>query len=161
MSTAAFELIGPIPRGRPSSYDEAIADEVCERLAAGETLTQIIQDDWMPSRRTISNWLMREPEFLAQYTRARNLQGDFEFDEIRDIGDNLGILPEHKRIMVDTRKWRAERLNRREYGNSVNHKHSVEQPAPDALTTGGLPAGLGFLAAECGEGGEERNPVDS
>jgi hypothetical protein len=68
---------------------------------------------------------------------------DLEADQIREIADNVALLPDHKRVMVDARKWRAERLNRRQYGAKVEH----ELTTPDAaLETGRLPAGISFLA---------------
>jgi hypothetical protein len=140
------ELIGPIKRGRPSSYTDEIAQEICERIANGETLTEICRDEDMPGRSTVTEWLMYDREgFSGLYAQARAIQAIHEDDESKEIADNLAILPEHKRIMIDTRKWRAERLNRRVYGNSTRHEHALAQPDGPALEPGSLPGSLSFL----------------
>lgn len=45
--------------GRPSSYCTELADEICERLACGESLRTICADDGMPHRTTVIRWLSR------------------------------------------------------------------------------------------------------
>lgn len=140
--------VGPAKRGRPSDYTEALGNEICARIAGNETLNAICADADMPDTRTVGRWLMRYADFAATYTRARATQMHLEAEEIRTIADDLRILPEHKRIMVDARKWRAERMNRGTYGNSIRHEHELPAAAP--LVAGELPGSLSFLI----EGGE-------
>ena len=62
------------PGGRPvgsGSYSKEIADEICERLSAGEPLAQICRDDRMPAYRTVYHWQDDRPEFSASVARAR------------------------------------------------------------------------------------------
>ena len=159
VNTSLVILPPPPPRGRPSLYTDELAAEICERIAAGETLTSICEEEDMPADRTVAYWLQRRPEFFADYERARETQSYLEDDQARDIADNLTILPEHKRVMIETRKWRAERLNRRIYGAKIAHEHALTpDPAHDPER---LPAGLNWLAGAIEGGRDEPEQRDS
>lgn len=62
--------------GRPSTFTQAIADEICERLRSGEPLAEICRGDGMPHPTTFRRWcdsthsLDDEPLAIA-YARAR------------------------------------------------------------------------------------------
>ena len=144
-------LIGAM-RGRPSSYTEEMAERICERIAGGETLLKICEDVEMPSRRTVSLWVLKHPDFHAQYALARAMQADHEFDEIKQIADDAGKEVDERRVMIDSRKWRAERLNPRAYGSKVVHQHHVEDNSK--LDREELPGGLTFLGQHKTEKGE-------
>ena len=45
------------PTGRPSSYSEAVANEICQRMTTGQGLLRICADDHMPDRATVYRWL--------------------------------------------------------------------------------------------------------
>lgn len=144
MASNALEYIGPVKRGRPSIYSDELAKEICERIAAGETLTKICEEDDMPSVRSVSGWLMRNEAFFADYRRARETQQHVETEQMLDIADDLSILPEHKKIMISTRQWRAERLAKRFYSPTVKHEHQADlHPAAGAEQ---LPEGLSWLS---------------
>lgn len=159
--------VGPIPR--KSTYTDEIADEICERIAAGETLTGICLCDDMPPIRTVSGWLMRDINgFQAKYARAREAQAHVEAEQIREIADNAfedyyidykdgkpfvvvdneGV--KRAQLRIDARKWRAERLNRRVYGNSVKHEH--QHAVHPANGPEQLPSGLAWLAGQLPDG---------
>jgi len=74
--------------GRHSTYTEEIADEICDRLAEGETLRQICRDERMPAWRTVYDWKEANPEFAARFARAREIG----FDAIAE--DSLSLLEE-------------------------------------------------------------------
>jgi hypothetical protein len=113
-----------MPAGRKSEFTQAMADRICERLAAGESLRSICRDDDMPSWPAISNWLQKFPEFAAQYARAREDQAETHADRIIEIADDDSIDPNHKRIMVDARKWVAAKLKPKRYGDKAEVEHS-------------------------------------
>jgi hypothetical protein len=81
------------------------------------------------------SWLTKKPDFLEQYTRAREIQAETQFDELIDIvdqppelshiTDKNGELVEVKfdssyvawmKLRVDTRKWTAARMAPKKYG---------------------------------------------
>ena len=75
--------------GRPSIYTLEIADEVCRRLADGESLLAICADDEMPAESTVRHWAMEDRQgFFAKYSRARAIQAHGLFDETLEIADD-------------------------------------------------------------------------
>ena len=136
--------------GRPSSFTQAIADEICERLADGESLRSICNAEHMPSKATVFRWLAddRYTIFRDQYARARECQADAIFDEILDIADTPmlgekrktlpdgkeevthGDMIEHRRLRVDARKWMAGKLRPKKYGDLHKFEHSGPDGEP-------------------------------
>ena len=113
-----------MPGGRPTDYNLELTSRICERLATGESLRSICRDDDMPSLASIFLWLAKHPEFSEQYTRAREAQAEAHADRIVEIADDDTIDPNHKRIMVDARKWVASKLKPKRYGDKVDLEHS-------------------------------------
>lgn len=66
----------PRPNFRPSTYAESLADEICERIACGESLLRICADEGMPDKTTVIRWLAKNAAFRAAYDRARQVQID-------------------------------------------------------------------------------------
>ena len=107
--------------GRPSIYTEALAAEILERLACGESLRAICQDDGMPHRTTVIRWLSQREDFRARYAIAREIQADVWRDEIHDLArsepardartgryDPAAVA--HLRNQVGTLRWLAVKL---------------------------------------------------
>ena len=126
--------------GRPSTYTDAVAMEICTRMAHGESLRTICDDEHMPNRMTVVYWLAdgKHAEFASQYARAREAQADFYADEIVQISNTpvLGVktthkatgtettegdMIEHRRLQIDARKWYASKLAPKKYGDKVDH----------------------------------------
>ena len=147
--------------GRPSDYTPDLADRLCAELADGRSLRSVCLADDMPSKATVFNWLRTIPEFLDQYTRAKEEAADSLADDIVDIADERdgkAIMADgaevavvfdstavaRNRLRVDSRKWIAAKLKPKKYGDKVevDNKHSgvvgitiltaVPEPAPDA-----------------------------
>ena len=116
-----------MPGGRPTDYSLELTAAICERLAVGESLRSICRDDEMPSMASIFLWLSKHPEFSEQYAHAREAQAESHADRIVEIADDDTIDPNHKRIMVDARKWVASKLKPKRYGDKaeVEHKGDV------------------------------------
>ena len=136
--------------GRPSIYSDEIAVEICRRLAEGESLRSICRDDAMPCVSAVMKWLFdkRHPEFVEQYTRAREAQAEILADEIMEIADdgtndwmerghgaNKGWLANgeainRSRLRVDSRKWVASKLLPKKYGDFQHHEMSGPDGGP-------------------------------
>lgn len=144
-------------RGRPTAYTEAIAKEICQRLAEGETLSQICRSEHMPARPTVILWVLDDREgFSDRYARARDLLLEYWADETIDIADDgsndwmrreskdgneaLVFNSEHSqrsRLRVDTRKWLLSKLKPERYGDklelggklTIKHEDALEQLA--------------------------------
>jgi hypothetical protein len=126
------------PTGRPSSYSEAVANEICQRMTTGQGLLRICADDHMPDRATVYRWLDANEGFRDRYVRAREALMDFyaeqilviAFDESGDIvvdqapdGRSKTVANHAKvqrdRLKVDSLKWIASRLFPKRYGDKT------------------------------------------
>ncbi len=119
--------------GRPSRFTLKTADEICERLADGESLRTICSADTMPNRATVFRWLAANKNFRDQYARAREAQADAMADEILNIADDgendtyvddfgkkrtdYDVISRSK-LRVDARKWLASKLRPKVYGEA-------------------------------------------
>lgn len=136
--------------GRPSIYTDELASDICVRLGLGESLRKICLDDDMPCLRSVMNWLTTKPDFLQQYTRAREIQAETQFDELIDIVDQhpdlahvigkSGEVIEVKfdssyvawmKLRVDTRKWTAARMAPKRYGEQKQAEQEFDPTVID------------------------------
>jgi len=128
--------------GRPSDYSDELAATICARLMAGESLRDICDDDDMPGRSTVYEWLAANSSFADRYARAREVQADTIFDEILTICDDArndwmekrdadgavvgwqenGEAISRSRLRVDARKWMAGKLRPKVYGEKVTQE---------------------------------------
>lgn len=113
---------GANPVGRPSKFTQTLADNICERIANGESLRNICRDAAMPNQDTVHSWLNKDKEFSEQYTRARARQEDSYFEDLIEIADC--VVPDaaevaKARVQIDARKWVLSRMNPKKYGDKV------------------------------------------
>ena len=80
-----------MPLGRPSSYTPEKAAIICQRISDGGNIRAICQDPDLPSIPTLFKWLNDVPEFLEQYTRAREVQADVYAAEIVELSDKCRV----------------------------------------------------------------------
>lgn len=57
--------------GRPSSFTQEIADEICKRLSNGEPLTVICREDGKPCDDTVREWAKTRPALSRAIACAR------------------------------------------------------------------------------------------
>lgn len=144
--------------GRPNDFTPEIANEICDRLARGESLRAICADDesgWLPTARTVHRWLTMEDDwavaFRQQYAHAREVQADYYAEEIISIADQPNKLttadgaviesdPQRDRLRVDARKWYASKLAPKKYGDRVAHVGggSDDEPIRTRMDMSGL-----------------------
>jgi len=114
-----------MPAGRPCEYTSEVGEEICRRLAEGESLRRICADAHMPDRSTVLVWAVCPKEvteeFSRQYAKARQAQAEGFVEEVIDIADGRGLPddpgdadaprdPVRDRLRVDTRKWIASKV---------------------------------------------------
>lgn len=110
------------PVGRPSIYTDELANEICERIANGESLIQICRDENMPSRETVRRWCDESSQFCGMYAHAREQQAHYFVDEMIEIADKVledSAAVQKARLQIDTRKWAAAKLNKAAYGDGA------------------------------------------
>jgi len=125
------------PRGQPLTYTKAVADDICARLATGESLRGICRDEGMPPESTVRRWVLEDHDgFAARYARARDMGLDSLADEILEISNTPQVgtktvskatgvevteadMIEHRRLQVDARKWYLAKLAPKKYGDKL------------------------------------------
>ena len=78
--------------GRPSTFTQGIADEICRRIAQDESLLTICKDEHLPHRDTVRRWIIsglikgnEYSDFYANLVRARVEQPDNTFERIVEL----------------------------------------------------------------------------
>ena len=129
-----------MPAGRPSSYTPEIGDDICERLANGESLRRICLTPNYPRQATVFRWLAANQQFREQYARAREAQADTLADEIIDIADGKRAEYEgteadvqRDRLAMDARKWVAAKLKPKVYGEKQLIGSDPDNPLPAGI----------------------------
>lgn len=147
----------PKPNGRPTLYNQELAEKICLRMSLGESVMKICRDEDMPCEASVRLWNItnrtdigpdgKELEgFSAMYARARQLLAERKFEEIEEVAkdgsqdyiedfDKDGkpferVNHEHiarSRLIVDTLKWQASKLAPKQYGDKVQ----AELSGPD------------------------------
>ncbi len=126
-------------------FTDEIANTICERIADGESLRRICDDEAMPSKSTVFEWLADEryEAFRTKYARAREAQADALFDEMIDIADDgrndwmekknsegditgwqeNGESLRRSDMRIKTRQWMASKLQPKKYGDKLELEH--------------------------------------
>lgn len=149
----------PAKIGRPSDFNQEIADTICERIAKGETLTDICESLEI-NRIKVYRWTRADEAFRNQYAQAREDQMHSFADEIlktsrdssRDVietvsekldketgeviatkvekrSDNTAV--QRDRLIVDSMKFLMARLAPRYYGEKV--EQTIQGPDGSGL----------------------------
>ena len=131
--------------GRPSDYTQEIADRICEELSQGISLRTVCKADDLPSAATVFNWFRRYPEFLEQYTRAKEESSDAMAEDILDISDNAtndymeqndsenpgykvnGEHIQRSRLRVESRKWLMAKMKPKKYGDKIQQDINIPE----------------------------------
>lgn len=129
----------PAPVGRPTLYTPGLGDEICRRIADGESLRAVCRDENMPAESAVRAWSI-DPEhpISAQYEKARESQYARWAEELLEIADDgtndyverqrqdgssvEAVDAEHiqrSRLRVDTRKWLLSKLLPKRFGDKV------------------------------------------
>jgi len=105
-------------------------EDVCTRVAEGETLRQIAAHYGCTSGNVI-RWCTETKEFTEQYARAREAAADLFENDIYDAA--MSSIPEtaqSDRLKVDALKWIAARRSPKKYGDRVDHVSSDGTMSP-------------------------------
>lgn len=62
--------------GRPSTFSQAVADEIVRRIASGEPLAVICRDDGMPCDNTVRAWAKQNEPLSEAIAHAREVGHD-------------------------------------------------------------------------------------
>lgn len=126
-------------RERRGLFTQELADEICDRLAKGESLRAICREPGKPNEATVRSWVLDNVEdFATQYTRARHLQAERWAEEIMEISDTPPPLTgdnkmdhaaiQYHRLRVDTRKWMLSKVLPKVYGDKLQLAGDANNP---------------------------------
>lgn len=120
--------------------DAVKAELVLRRLAEGLSLRKAAAEANV-SAQTVLRWKGGDEAFAEQYARAREEGYLIRADEIYDIANTPMIgevktvkadgsveikyadMIEHRRFMVDARKWELSKMLPKIYGDKIEHEH--------------------------------------
>jgi hypothetical protein len=129
-------------RGRPSVYSQAKADEICARLAGGESLREICRTEGMPEEAVVRGWVIDDREgFSAQYARVRDLGLDCQNDYLLSVAGDKTRDPRCRAVEVDALKWRLCKMAPKRYGDRQMIEHSGSVDLVSAIAAGKKRAG--------------------
>lgn len=134
--------------GRPTKYNIKTTDEICAKIAEGESIHQISLAKGMPDEATIYRWLIKYEEFCDKYARAKEFQADRFNEEIVDIADDgrndweerenertgktfVALNAEaiaRSRLRIETRKWLMSKHKPKKYGERLALSGDKEDP---------------------------------
>ena len=149
--------------GRPSDYNPDIASDMLDRIARGESITQVCNTkNGYPSYTAFNKWVMGGPDdFKERYRCARMEQADAHIEQTIDIADQaideIKQLedPRHSsaiaKITTDrirARQWKAARLHPTHWGDKaqVDITAQLKIVKPEDIKKGKV-AGLGKAEA--------------
>ena len=98
------------PKYADPSFKEAVIEDLCERLAEGNSLVAVCKADDMPSVRTVQTWMNDDEEFAAQVTRAREAGYLIRADkavEAAKCAEDAGL----GRLAFDADRWYLGKLS--------------------------------------------------
>ena len=121
--------------GSQSLYSEELAEEICDRLAQGESLYAICKDPEMPREKTVRMWAETRPAFASKYARAREFGYDSIAEQVMALSDQDFAGPDGfidngavqaARLQTDSRRWFLSKLMPKRYGDKVTQEITGE-----------------------------------
>lgn len=132
-------------RGRPSKFNQKVADEILVLTATTRKGTHEICKRLKISPSTLFDWLSsgKYPEFSDSYARAKEVQAELLAQEILTIAYNdkddekpfVGINHVHRdKLKIDSLKWLLAKLQPKKYGDRVELAGDKENPVEFRVT---------------------------
>jgi hypothetical protein len=100
---------------------EAIA-QIIALVAEGKSARKAC-DEQNVAESTFRDAVAKDDVRAAQYAHAREARGLALAEQALEIADDLDIPADHKRLMLDARKWFASKLNPKQLGEKLDLNH--------------------------------------
>ena len=111
--------------GRPSLYNQELADRICSLVAAGEDVKGICASVGI-SLSVLHLWREKYSDFMEAYGRARHRSGEASESRVQSILDDARagkIDANTARVLLDGEKWLAAKHAPRTHGDKVQVEH--------------------------------------
>ncbi len=135
-------------------YTSELGTKICLLISEGYSLRAIAKVSGMPCKATIMNWCISQPDFLDQYTRAKEQQAEaFNEDliEIADDGANdwmekfdkdgqsagwvlNGEHVQRSKLRIEARKWLMGKMKPKKYGDKITSEITGANGGPIEYT---------------------------
>jgi hypothetical protein len=115
-------------RGQPTKYNEDIANELCNLIMTGLSVTKICLLENMPPRSTLNGWLVKNTDFSYRYAQALQFRTHLKAEERHELIElafkDIASLPEGVngnawitlvKEQIRAIEWDAERLAAKRY----------------------------------------------
>ena len=108
-----------MPAGRPTDFNDKVAEAILDKLAEGVPMKVICRDGDMPCYMSVLRWQRKFPEFGDLVARAK-IDGTHALaDECIEIADDKRADPADRRVRIDTRLRLIGKWNSRVYGDKM------------------------------------------
>jgi hypothetical protein len=112
-------------------YSPALAQELCDEMASGKSLTEVCTLPGMPDRHSVRRWVVQNPEFRAQYEAARLWWAHAVAEDLNDLADRVPRLAEEAeasgrngnaavsalRTTLENKRWLLSKILPQQYGD--------------------------------------------
>jgi hypothetical protein len=95
----------PARVGRPSVYDQALAERIFDEIECGLSIEKIAALPGMPSKRTIYNWRRTISEFRRGYFRSMAFRRFDHIDEMLDVTRNASNNLKLAKLRIAVLRW--------------------------------------------------------
>ncbi len=119
---------------RLPEYDFNLCIEICDRLADGENIKEILnsQDNY-PNWTTFRRWKFEHEELSTLYVNSQQDKAialEHEIDEYRDMLLEKEIDPATYNTLVQTLKWKMAKFYPKVFGDNKSVDLNVKQEQP-------------------------------
>lgn len=131
MTTVKKQTRPPVARQKVSEFG---LDAICDRIAAGGTLTAVAAEIGVGIA-TLLDWLEDDSERSARMKESRALAARI-WDEKAEIGLMVASDPfelSKAKELAHHYRWRAKAISPREYGEKVQTEHTGKDGGPIAI----------------------------
>ena len=122
------------PRKKPPKNQ---VDAICFWVSEGKTLSAYCREPNTPAFRTVYDWIDKDPEFAAQFARARIIGHDSIANECFEIADEMPPIDDRGRMDNGFVSWQKNRIwtrtqllakwDRRRYGDGNESGDQAQQ----------------------------------
>lgn len=135
-----------------TAYEPELALLICERIAEGDTLKKICEEDGMPARQTFHRWVVNQPDLSRAYAAAREISANAFEEEALEISRTLSAAGQDFTstkvraydVAMNQFRWSAARRNPKTY----SERGSVQVTVPIQINTSLDLGDGGMIAAE-------------
>lgn len=123
---------------RPSEYNIELASEICEKIAEGGYIMEVLEsNDNYPTWSTFRRWKRENPELQTLYVNAQQDKTEpivHNIKKVQQMALEGKIEPSTANVVIQTDKWLASKFYPKMYGDKIDHTTGGEKLPSNAPT---------------------------